>query len=94
MDGVEGKLFFSELPTEAAVADAMVELRAHHQQWGEIGADIDSIGDGGFRFSDPGLGEGAVISTGNFVVGVHGDLPLEVSDNLLGQLVANLQRMG
>ena len=91
MDGFEGRLFFSELPTEAAVADAMVELRAHHQQWGEIGADIDSIGDGGFRFSDPGLGEGAVISTGNFVVGVHGDLPLEVSDNLLGQLVASLE---
>ena len=92
VDGADGKLFFSELPTEAAVADAMVELRAHHQQWGEIVSDINSIGAGGFRFSDPGLGQGAVIATGNFVVGVHGDLPLEVQDDLLVQLVANLGR--
>lgn len=91
VDGLDGKLFFSELPTEAAAADAMVELRAHHQQWGEVVADIDSIGDGGFRFSDPGLGPGAVISSGSFVVGVHGDLPLEFQDDLLGHLVANLE---
>jgi hypothetical protein len=65
----------------------MVKLRAHHGQWGEIVDDIDSIGDGGFRFSDPGLGSGAVISTGVYVLGVHGGLPSAVQMDLLGQLV-------
>ena len=68
----------------------MAGLRAHHEQWGEIGEDIDSIGDGGFRFSDPGLGTGAVVSTGFYVVGVHGSLPSDVQMDLLGRLVENL----
>jgi hypothetical protein len=68
----------------------MAGLRAHQQQWGEIGADIDSIGNGGFHFSDPGLGTGAVVSTGSFVVGVHGGLPAEVQMDLLGRLVDSL----
>ncbi len=58
--------------------------------WGEIVDDIDSIGDGGFRFSDPGLGSGAVVSTGFFVVGVHGGLPFDVQMDLLGLLVDSL----
>jgi hypothetical protein len=68
----------------------MAELRAHHDQWGEIVDDIDSIGDGGFRFSDPGLGSGAVVSTGFFVVGVHGGLPFDVQMDLLGRFVDSL----
>jgi hypothetical protein len=86
----EGTLFFSELTGEAAVTEAMTGLRAHQQQWGEIGDDIDSIGDEGFHFSDPGLGSGAVVSSGFYVVGVHGDLPSDVQMNLLAQLVDNL----
>ncbi len=86
----EGTLFFSELAGEPAVTEAMAGLRAHHEQWGEIGEDIDSIGDGGFRFSDPGLGTGAVVSTGFYVVGVHGSLPSDVQMDLLGRLVENL----
>ena len=88
--GDDGTLFFSDLAGEAAVAEAMAGLRAHHEQWGEIGNDIDSIGDGGFRFSDPGLGSGAVVSTGSYVVGVHGGLPTEVQTDLLGRLVDSL----
>jgi len=68
----------------------MAGLRAHHQQWGEIVGDIGSIGDGGFRFSDPGLGSGAVVSTGFYVVGIHGGLPSDVQMDLLGRLVDNL----
>ena len=86
----EGTLFFSELVGEPAVTKAMAGLRTHHEQWGEIGEDIDSIGDGGFRFSDPGLGSGAVVSTGSFVAGVHGSLPSDVQMNLLAQLVESL----
>jgi hypothetical protein len=83
-------MFFSELAGEASVTEAMVRLRAHHEQWGEIGDDIDSIGDGGFHFSDPGLGSGAVVSSGSYVVGVHGSLPTEVQMDLLGRLVDGL----
>ncbi len=88
--GDEGTVFFSDLAGERAVTEAMAELRAHHDQWGEIVDDIDSIGDGGFRFSDPGLGSGAVVSTGFFVVGVHGGLPFDVQMDLLGRLVDSL----
>jgi len=88
--GDEGTVFFSDLAGEPAVAEAMAELRAHHEHWGEIVGDIDSIGDGGFRFSDPGLGFGAVISTRVYVLGVHGDLPSGIQMDLLGRLVESL----
>jgi len=86
----DGTLFFSELAGKPAATEAMAALRAHHEQWGEIGEDIDSIGDGGFSFADPGLGSGAVVSTGFYVVGIHGDLLSDVQMNLLAQLVDNL----
>ena len=83
-------MFFSDLAGEPAVTEAMAELRAHHEQWGEIVDDIDLIGDGGFRFSDPGLGSGAVVSTGSYVVGVHGGLPSDVQMVLLARMVESL----
>ena len=86
----EGTLFFSELAGEPAVTEAMEALRAHQEQWGEVREDVDSIGDGGFRFTDPGLGSGAVVSTGFYVVGIHGNLSSDVQMNLLSQLVDNL----
>ena len=86
----EGTLFFSELAGKPAATEAMAALRTHHEQWSEIGEDIDSIGDGGFSFADPGLGSGAVVSTGFYVVGIHGSLPDDVQMNLLAQLVDNL----
>lgn len=86
----EGTLFFSELGDDQGAAEAIAKLRAHHEQWGEVLGDIDSIGDRGFRFSDTGLGSGAVVASGRFVVGVHGNLPDDVKNDLLSQLVANL----
>ena len=88
--GDDGTVFFSDLAGEPAVTEAMAGLRAHHEQWGKIIEYIDSIGDGGFRFSDPGLGSGAVVSTGFYVVGVHGGLPTDVQMDLLGRLVESL----
>jgi len=88
--GDEGTVFFSHLAGETSITEAMAGLRTHHEQWGEIVEDIDSIGDGGFRFSDPGLGPGAAVSTGPYVVGVHGDLPTDVQMDLLGRLVESL----
>jgi hypothetical protein len=89
-EGNEGTLFFSDLGGEPAVTEAMAKLRAHHDRWSESVDEIDSIGDGGFRFSDPSLGSGAVVSTGSFVVGVRGGLPFDVQMDLLGQLVDSL----
>jgi hypothetical protein len=89
-DNAEGTLFFSELAGEPAVTEAMAGLRAHHEQWGEIVGEIDAIEAGGFRFTDPGLGSGAVVSTGSFVAGVHGGLPSDVQMDLLGRLVDSL----
>jgi len=86
----EGTVFFSDLKGEIAVTEAMAGLRAHHEQWGEIVDEIDLIGDGGFEFSDPGLGSGAVVSTGFYVVGVHGGLSSDVQMDLLGRLVESL----
>jgi hypothetical protein len=86
----EGTLFFSELGDDPDAAQAIAKLRAHHEQWGEVLGDIDSIGDRGFRFSDTGLGPGAVVASGRFVVGAHGDLPDDVKNDLITQLVANL----
>ena len=86
----EGTVFFSDLKGEIAVTEAMAGLRAHHEQWGEIVDEIDLIGDGGFQFSDPGLGSGAVVSTGSYVVGVHGGLSSDVQMDLLGRLVDSL----
>jgi hypothetical protein len=86
----EGTLFFSQLSDEPAATEAMAKLRAHHEQWGEILGDIESIADGGFRFSDMGLGPGTVVASGPFIVGVHGELPDDVKTDLLTQLVENL----
>mgnify|MGYP001829060985 CR=1 FL=1 len=91
IEGNEGTLFFSELASEPEVTEAMLELRSHHEQWGEIVGDIDSIGDGGFHFSDPGLGSGAFVSIGSYVAGVHGVLPPAVQMDLLARLIGNLQ---
>jgi hypothetical protein len=90
VEDAEGTLFFSELAGEPAVTEAMAGLRAHHEQWGEIVGEIDAIEAGGFRFTDPGLGSGAVVSTGSFVAGVHGGLPSDVQMDLLGRLVDSL----
>jgi hypothetical protein len=90
VSGDEGTVFFSELAGESAVTEAMAALRAHHEQWGEIVGVVDSIGDSGFHFSDPGLGSSAVVSTGSYVAGVYGGLPKDVQMDLLGRLVDSL----
>jgi hypothetical protein len=90
LEGGEGQLYFSDLGGEAAVAGALARLRAHHARWGAILGEVDSIGAGGFRYSEPGRGSGIVVGAGRFVAGVHGDLPPEAQDRLLGELAGNL----
>jgi hypothetical protein len=87
----EGTVYFTDLEDEAAVSEAMEMLRAHHQKYGEVLGDVTSISYVGFRFSDPGLGNGTLLSSGTYVVGAHGDLSTGVQLELLDQLVQNLQ---
>ncbi len=72
VDGGEAEVFFSRLGSVAEAKEALERLRAHEEQWGEVGDDIDDLGDGGFRCVDPGLGPGIAVRRGTHVVGVHG----------------------
>jgi hypothetical protein len=90
IDGRGVTLFFSDLESDAAAKEAMGDLRAHYSQLGAIVGDAPSIGEEGFRFSDPGLGSGAVVGAGRYVAGVHGDLPQDAQSRLLARLVENL----
>jgi hypothetical protein len=89
-EGDEARLFFSDLGSEAAVGEAMVMLRAHQERRGTIEREVPSIGAGGFRFSDPDLGNGTVAGAGRFVAGVHGRLPQKEQERLLGRLLESL----
>jgi len=91
IDGEEGRLFFSELASSAAAGEALAQLRAHQGKWGEVVDDGLPISADGFRFSGAGLGSGTVVLVGRFVAGVHGDLPVDVQDRLLEELVPRLE---
>lgn len=87
VDGGVADLFFSELAGPAEAEDALEQMRHHQLEWGSLGGDITDLGDGGFRFDDPGLGPGMVVRTGSFIVGVHGvpggeELVRELTDGL------------
>ncbi|MFC1595525.1 DUF6599 family protein [Gemmatimonadota bacterium] len=88
--GYEAELFFSELGSEDAVTEAMDKLRAYQTEWGTIIHEVPSIGTGGFRFSDPGLGAGVVAGTSRYIAGVHGELLYDAQLHLLSRLVDRL----
>ena len=92
IEGHEARLFFSDLGSEAAAGRALADLRAHEVLRGEISGGAPAFGVAGFRFSDPGLGTGAVVAAGGFVAGVHGDSQLHSQERLLERLVAGLIR--
>lgn len=89
-EGRGAELFFSDLGNEAAVGEAMDALRAHYSLFGTIEDELLGIDALGFRFSDPGLGSGAVVGAGRYVAGVHGDLPQDAQSRLLARLVEDL----
>jgi hypothetical protein len=88
--GGDARLFFCDLGTDPVAGEAVVGLRAHYKKNGVIDSDVPSVGVGGFRFTDPGLGDGAVVRVGRFVAGVHGDSSREAQEELLARLVENL----
>jgi len=90
IDGHEAVLFFSDLGSEEAAAEALASLRAFQSQWGTVIDEVPAIGTEGFRFSDPGLGPGIAVGAGRFVAGVYGDLSAEPQMRLLNKLVDRL----
>jgi hypothetical protein len=87
VDGGQVELFYSRLGGVAEAVQALERLRAHEQQWGEVEADVDQLGDGGFRFTDPGLGSGVFIRNGSSIAGFHGDGD---GDDLVRELLTRL----
>jgi len=85
IDGQRGDLFFSELENVAAAKGAVEAFRSEKERWAEVSGTAD-----GFRFEEPGGGSGTVRQSGRFVIGIQGDLPFDVHDELLELLVARI----
>jgi len=88
LEGFEARLFFSDLGSGAAAADAVRRLHDHWARWIDV-SEIPSPGDGGFHYSDAEDGTGTVVRAGSFVAGIRCDLEglsLEAQRELLNQL--------
>lgn len=92
IEGRRAQLFFSNVGNASSAEEAFSKLRAHQARWGEIDGEIASIGDSGFRYSEPALGAGTVILAGQYVAGAHGDLDRASQERLLNELVFQLTR--
>jgi len=91
IEGREARLFFSDLGSEATAVAGLVSLRAHQAGRGPITREVTEKGAGGFGFADPVLGTGVAVRAGRFVAGVHGDLPTEAQERLVGSLAERLR---
>ncbi len=89
--GQRAELFYSQLGSQAEAGEALVALRDHYLRWGDVEGDVSSIGEGGFGFNDPTLGSGTVVTVGCWVAGIHGQLPVEAREHILGELVEALR---
>jgi hypothetical protein len=89
----EAVLFFSDLGSAAAAAEAIGRLRAHEAERGALVEDLPSLGAGGFRCEDPGLGRLSATASGRFVAGVHGDPPHEALLPILERLLPALRML-
>lgn len=89
----EAVLFFSDLGSATAAAEAIGRLRSHEVERGAGVEDLASPGAGGFRCTDPGLGRLTATTAGRFVAGVYGDLPHEALLPILEPLLPNLRSL-
>ncbi len=87
----EAQLYFSDAGSEPAASEAANRLRGHYAEWGEVVGEVESVGIGGFRFTDPILGNGTVVRSGRFVAGVHGQVPYDDQERLLARLIDGLE---
>jgi hypothetical protein len=90
IDGRRAVLYYADLGTEEAAAEALEALRSHLQRRGEVGEPLGTPGAGGFRFTAPTLGSGSVVRTGSHVVGGHGELSAREREALLALLARAL----
>ena len=87
IDGRRAELFFSDLCAETEAVDAIAALRAHFAKRNSITGDTPSLGDNGFRVTDPIFGQATVVRRGNFIAGIHGDLSVEEGEAILRRLI-------
>jgi len=92
LQGREAELFFSDLRSGACAA--VEKLRSFQAEAGTVTGLRRPMGACGFRFSDPVLGSGMVIGAERWVAGIHGDLPEDLREELLGELLSRLQSPG
>ncbi|MFC1540118.1 DUF6599 family protein [Gemmatimonadota bacterium] len=85
-------LFFSDIGSAETAIEAMAELRSYEMQWGTIVEEVPSIGSGGFRYIDPGLGSGIAVAVNRYIAGINGKLTDEDQLSLLNHLIYRLQQ--
>lgn len=86
-------LFFSDLGSAPAAADALGRLSAHEGARGARVEELPSLGKGGFRCEDPGLGRLSATASGRFVAGAFGDVPHEALEQFIARLLPGLDRV-
>jgi len=74
VDGDEVELFFTEFDSASDAEEAITRWRLYEQEQGDVQGEVADLGDGGFRFSDPGLGSGMVVRSENFIAGSRGSV--------------------
>lgn len=84
-DGRFAELFFSELESGGAAETALATYRSEMERWAEVADEPN-----GFRFVSTGPVDGIVVTSGHFVAGASGGLPLEDQKELLEELIARL----
>lgn len=87
IDGHFADLFFSELESAAAAEVGMTTYRSEKARWAKVADEPN-----GFRFVSTGPVYGIVVTSGPFVAGAYGGLPLEDQEELLERLIARLGR--
>lgn len=85
IDGRLGELFFSELENDAVAQQVLDSYRREKERWAEV-----EDAPAGFRFQESGSRSGAVLRSGRFVTGVHGELSVDAQNALLELLFDRL----
>jgi len=85
MDGRFAELFFTELESGAAAETALATYRTEMERWAKV-ADQPN----GFRYVSTGPVYGSVVTSGHFVAGTSGGLPIEDQKELLDVLIPRL----
>jgi len=85
IDGRFAELFFSELESRGAAETALATYRSEMERWAKVADEPN-----GFRFVSTGPVYGIVVTSGHFVAGASGGLPLENQKEVLEGLIARL----